>query len=132
MKMTTECVEWNGALNSGGYPVTWKDGKTTYAHRNLTGAKLNQVVMHLCDNPRCVRLEHLLIGTHAENSADMVKKNRQAVGEECGNSKLKSHDILAIRSLQGEKSSRKVAALFNISKTNVLDIWKRKIWRHID
>jgi hypothetical protein len=35
-------------------------------------------LLHRCDNPPCVRLEHLRTGTHAENMADMTKKGRAA------------------------------------------------------
>jgi hypothetical protein len=129
--MMPDCIEWSGALNSGGYPVTWHNGMIAYAHRVVVNAQPNEVVMHLCDNPKCVNPQHLKIGTHAENSADMVRKKRQAVGERCGGSKLKETQVLEIRSLQGKLSSRKVAALYNISKTNVLDIWRRHIWEHI-
>lgn len=126
-----DCVEWSGALNSGGYPVTWHNGKIAYVHRVIMGAKKKEVVMHICDNTKCINPNHLRLGTPAENSADMVSKKRQAVGELCGNSKLKEEDVLKIRSLQGQLSSRKVAAMFHISKTNVLDIWRRFIWGHI-
>lgn len=34
-----DCVEWTGALNSGGYPVTWYKGKIEYAHRIIMRAK---------------------------------------------------------------------------------------------
>ena len=125
------CIEWTGALNSGGYPVMWKDGKNQYVHRVLMGATDNEIVLHTCDNPKCVNPLHLRIGTHKENSQDMVNKNRQAVGEQCGNSKLKEEDVQRIRLLQGQLSSRKVAVLFDISKTNVLDIWRKNIWNHL-
>lgn len=127
----TDCILWTKALNSGGYPITWKDGKTVYAHRVIAGAKPNEVVMHSCDNPSCVNPDHLFIGTDAENSADMVSKNRQAKGEQCGNSKLDNETVKLIRHLKSHMSSRQVAGRFNISKTNVLDIWNNKIWRHV-
>ena len=126
-----DCILWKKALNSGGYPVTWKNGKTVYAHREIAQAKPDEVVLHSCDNPSCVNPEHLSIGTDADNSADMVAKNRQAKGMDCGNSKLTEDDVRLIRFLKSCMSSRQVADRYNISKTNVLDIWNNKIWRHI-
>lgn len=125
----SECILWEKAVNSSGYGVTWFGGKQHYAHRVAIGAKKGEVVLHICDNRLCVNPEHLRIGTHADNSTDMVSKNRQAKGEACGNSKLTTSEVITIRELKGKLSSRKVAKLFNISKTNVLDIWNNNIWK---
>lgn len=123
------CILWKGAVNSGGYPVTWYQGKVVYAHRRAVNAEEGVVVRHICDNPLCVNPDHLIKGTSAENSADMVAKGRQAKGEDCGNSKLTEEEVIAIRC--SHLTSRQLAKLFNISKTNVLDIKKRKTWRHL-
>jgi hypothetical protein len=131
MEQTT-CVLWTGALNSGGYPVTWKNGKTVYAHREVAQARKGQVVLHPCDNPSCVNPSHLKLGTAKDNSADMVAKERQATGELCGNSKFKEWQIHQVRKLKGQLSSRAVASIYKMSKTNVLDIWNNKIWKKIN
>ncbi len=90
----TECIKWTGALNSEGYPVTWHNNKIAYTHRIIANAPKGKVVLHKCDNKWCINPEHLSIGTHKDNSEDMVVKNRQAKGEQTGNSKLKEKDVL--------------------------------------
>ncbi len=124
-----DCILWSKAKNKAGYGITWHNNKWAYAHRVAVNATKGQVVRHLCDNPSCVNPEHLQIGTHKENSEDMVKKHRQAFGEKAGNAKLTWNEVTKIRQLTGV-SSRSVAKLFGISKTNVLDIWKNKIWKN--
>ena len=95
-----DCLIWPGALNSGGYPVTWENGKAVYAHRVIIEAKPGEVVMHTCDNPSCVNPRHLKLGFPKDNSKDMTNKNRQAKGESCGNSKLTELEVFGIRSMQ--------------------------------
>jgi hypothetical protein len=128
---TKECIIWHKAKNSSGYGVTWHQGKQEYIHRVVAKAKKGDVVLHLCDNKLCINPEHLSCGSYSDNSSDMVQKGRQAKGEQCGNSKLKEHQVKAIRKLNGFFSSREVANLYNISKTNVLDIWNNKTWTYL-
>jgi hypothetical protein len=130
--MFSDCILWRGAVNEAGYPITWHNNRWAYAHRVIMEAKKGEVVMHLCDEPRCVNSSHLKIGTPAENSADMVRKNRQAKGEDCGNAVLTESQVREIRNCQGFFSSRATGKIYNTSHTNVLDIWNRRTWRHIE
>ena len=62
-------------------------GETAYAHRMAWELEHGPIpgdlwVLHRCDNPPCVRLDHLFLGTHADNMADKVAKGRQARGDD--------------------------------------------------
>ena len=85
MKPTTPCVVYEGFRNAGGYGRVNKrvDGKliSWFVHRLAWEAVHGPIppgmcVMHLCDNPPCYRLDHLKLGTPAENMADMKEKGR--------------------------------------------------------
>lgn len=88
-------------------------------------------VCHSCDNPRCVNPKHLFIGTNAVNSQDMKNKNRQANGERAGSAKLRTDEILQIRSLKGRMKQKDIGAMFGITQQAVSEIVNNKSWWHL-
>ncbi|CCJ33589.1 HNH endonuclease signature motif containing protein [Caloramator australicus] len=65
------------------YPYVYDKNKKVFAHRYVFTTDNDEkmlegkVIMHKCDNPRCVRPSHLELGTQKDNIEDKVKKNRQ-------------------------------------------------------
>lgn len=74
---TGECWVWTKCRNSWGYG----EYRSVQTHRYawfLSNGEIpkGKVICHRCDNPPCVRPDHLFCGTMSENSKDMVRKNR--------------------------------------------------------
>jgi hypothetical protein len=75
------CQEWIAGNGSKGYGSTTICGKSFLAHRaswivfkgEIPDGKL---VCHSCDNPKCIRVEHLFLGSHSDNSDDKMAKGR--------------------------------------------------------
>src|SRR6267378_450691 len=92
VKETASCWLWTGANKPGRWPygMLAGPGKTAkLAHRvswelhhGAIPTGLN--VLHKCDNPSCVRPDHLFLGTLADNTADMIAKGRGKGGRPIG------------------------------------------------
>lgn len=135
----TGCHEWIGTFQSTGYGFFWYGNRNVYAHRFsyetfVTKISKNDVIMHLCDNPKCVNYNHLKSGSQSENIKDMVKKNRQAIGSKIGSSKLTDNQVLDIKKalinpypgLQSE-----LAKKYGVTTTIISGIKKGRNWSHI-
>lgn len=75
---TDSCWNWIGVKNNKGYGRFWANGKFIMAHHFLVSdAKpAGAWVLHKCDNPACVRPDHLFFGDAKANSRDMHSKGR--------------------------------------------------------
>lgn len=90
-------------------------------------------VCHSCDNPSCVNIDHLFLGTHKENMRDMKSKGRQANGERQHLAKLSEDQVTWIRKLwvAGRMTLKEVGDLFGVSDSTVLAIHQRRTWSHV-
>lgn len=148
---TSGCWEWTGKQwNKTWYGVFWLNGRNHGAHRIAYELSVGPIppglcVLHICDNPLCVRPDHLRLGTHAENRADCVAKGRQAKGatywaisqpeklargERHWGAKLTEEQVRDIRA-RTDMSGAAIAREYGISRTTVYDIRNRRIWTHI-
>lgn len=109
-----ECLAFTGFVNRKGYGRVANRGGPSLVHRIVWEhhngpAPSHLVVMHSCDNPPCVELSHLSLGTSKDNAQDMVRKGRGADmrGAKNGQTKLTDAQIAEIRRLHalGERCS---------------------------
>lgn len=133
------CRIWARCTERRGYGNIKYHGSTVRAHRlvfRLTyGRWPTDHICHKCDRRACINLAHLFEGSNHDNVADMVQKQRQrgAAGEENGRAKVGKENVREIRVLADQGLAQtKIAALFDLSRTQVGNIVRRENWRHVD
>lgn len=124
-----ECWRWTGAKGSGGYGNWNALGRYVTAHSfayQLAGREIpaGMVVCHSCDNRLCCNPKHLWAGTYAQNSADMVLKNRARPKRKLTEAQAKSIKY-------SNEPSPKVAAKLNISASLVRRIRRGEAWQNV-
>lgn len=157
-----DCWLWQGRLDGStayGSVPTGRRGSGMRAHRfsyilHFGPVPEGMEVCHRCDNPPCVRPDHLYAATHKQNVADMKAKGRfvggpnqpargrrhgtrthpESIkrGEQHPNARLTEaavHDIRT-RHAAGESASS-IGRAFGMSHTNVLHIIRGRSWRHV-
>lgn len=134
------CWHYTGYCDSDGYGRFWYNGTTIGAHQfsiqhlgNVSIAK-GMFVCHSCDNPRCVNPSHLFVGSALDNSRDRDQKGRHnsCPGEKNGAARFTEQDIHYIRQnyIKG-KNTKELAKKFKCHPNVILNIVKRKTWKHI-
>lgn len=82
IKKTESCWLWRGG-RTGFYGCFWTGSVVALAHRFAYAALVESFpaeldILHHCDNPLCVRPDHLFKGTHQDNMQDAASKGRLA------------------------------------------------------
>lgn len=132
-----ECWIWTACLHEGYGWFSWQ-GKTVRAHRLAWQAAhgpvpAGHVVLHRCDNPACVRVEHMHLTTQAENRRDAARKGHAAEGQQQGQSaKLTPDKVREIRRRYAMGQTQKsIGMAYGISQTVVGRICARQSWANI-
>lgn len=131
------CYEYQGAITDNGYGFIWYKGRNHYAHRIawlIENGEIPQgmLVLHECDNRRCVRVKHLFLGTHQDNTSDMIAKGRQVIA--CGEAKsaFKESTIRLIKQeLKAGITQREIGRRYGMTRENVSAIARGLSWRHV-
>lgn len=132
----TGCRRWTGTTIADGYGRFRRHGGKVLAHRvawELENGPIptGMCICHRCDNPSCINVAHLFLGTHADNMADRHKKGRDGAlyGESATGAKLTEAEARAIFCAQGTNGA--IAAAFGVNHRTVSLIKRKESWRHI-
>lgn len=130
---TDGCWNWNGTKFQSGYGAIGIGGILKRAHRVSWELKNGPItnglhVLHKCDNPGCVRPDHLFLGTQKDNMVDKTKKGRQAPGPT--GSKLIPEKVIELRKLYstGDYSYRQLAAKYSVAKETIKHAITKRTW----
>lgn len=128
------CWEWQAAINRvTGYGAFNPYGRTVTPHRfayELENGPIPKglLVCHRCDNRRCVRPDHLFLGTHADNNRDSAAKgNRLRVA------RLTVDQVRDIRLLYALEavSYSEIAVRYGVNEHTIARIIRREYWKHV-
>jgi hypothetical protein len=132
------CWEYTNYRNPKGYGTILAEGKMMLAHRLAWELERGPIpkgmnVLHRCDNPACVRVSHLFLGTLAQNNADMRAKGRASGddrrGAERDNAKLTDNIVKQIR--VSKERGVDLARRYGVSQTLISAVRLGRIWKHI-
>lgn len=124
------CVRMNGATETLlAHRVSW-----FLSHGEDPG--VGMYVCHRCDNPACVRPDHLFLGTPTDNMRDMIRKGRQVIGVRIGtrngNNMLSELEALEIGELCRKRvGQREIARRYGVCQGTVSHIACGRIWGHL-
>lgn len=140
-ELNTGCWLWSGPTMTGGYGSAYvgnyrKRGAHRVAYEIAKGEiPRGMLVCHRCDTRACINPDHLFLGTHADNSADMVAKGRARPGLVRGGlnakTKIAPEDIPLIRAARGAERQEDTARRFGISQVMVSRIQRKMSWAHV-
>lgn len=132
-KPAGECLEWQRALNTDGYPRLAVDGDFNVKGHRLMYSLCNpgediegRVIRHTCDNTKCINPEHLLSGTAYENTLDRDLRGRMR-------RTLSDDQVRDIRDLyfEGWQTKSELSRLYNISLSNVVALVSYRTFKHV-
>lgn len=129
--MLGDCVETDWWRNRQGYGYK----SSRLAHRAAWEEVNGEIpkgmcVLHECDNPPCVNIGHLYLGTRKDNAQDREARGRgvHVTGEQHGGCKLSDQDVCDIREVYGKGviSHRELAFLAGVTHVHIGHIVRMK------
>lgn len=133
------CRLWRRSRNQCGYGTLRHADRPWLAHRwiwaHTHGAIPNGYnVCHHCDVPACCALDHLFLGTQADNMGDAARKGRMFVhaGILHGRAIVDDEMVREMRAMHAAGvRNGEIAQQFGLTRTHAWSITHGKTWKHI-
>jgi hypothetical protein len=141
VQKTDACWPWIGGKTKAGYGLFGPGNTKRLAHRiawELTHGPIpvGLFVCHTCDNPPCVRPDHLFLGTAGDNADDKHAKGRgrgRPKGSPSPARKLTAAQVIEIRDRYtgawGEQS--RLARAYGVTQGAIWRIVRRVNWANV-
>lgn len=131
------CWVWTGYRLPFGYGSMHLGESTVKTHRLSyemhTGRPIPKglIVRHRCDNPACLKPDHLLLGTLQDNSDDAKERGRTRAprGEARHNAKLTEGQVRVIKF--GGAPQFRLAKRFRVTRGCIAAIREGRTWKHV-
>lgn len=125
------CVEFEGYILKSGYGQCWADGRAYQAHRLAYSRAKGPIpkgllILHRCNNRRCINVEHLYAGTQKQNMQDAIAAGTTLKGERNHRGKLTADDVLSIR--VDARPHQEIAEEYQVSRAAISQIIRRETW----
>lgn len=131
----SECIEWLGHVQTAGYGQFKRNGREILAHRDAYEKAHGPIppgvlVLHSCDNRKCINPDHLRLGTAKDNFGDMIKRSRYRHHRQ--GRKLNPESVKELRSLrEGGATLTELATRFGISNRQASRIARGLSWASV-
>lgn len=141
---STGCLIWNGFGNADGRARMMLDdangqrfmavtSRVVYALEHDVDPGARMVLHGECDRAECVAIEHLRLGTAAENVRDMLERGRARIGEDHPFAKLREIDVEFILSKLATHTDAEIAAALGhvVCRRTIRSIRDGDTWAHV-
>lgn len=127
---------------SAGYPRIKHQGEFYTLHRFIYQQKVDDeidgfVIMHSCDNKKCINPDHLQKGTNSQNMKDAFARGLVNIDDRKGENarcvKLDDQQVIEIRNLgdRDDITNKEIGQRYGIDPSQVSRIINYKAWTHI-
>lgn len=133
------CWEWTGWKNEKGYGRLRYQKTNWFAHRLAYAMTYNvvleptDIVMHICNNPRCCNPAHLKLGTILENNLQKIVENRANLRNRKSRWKKLSHEeVLTVKlRLKNGHGISNLAYDFSVTTQCIRNIKNNVTWKSV-